>query len=102
MDDCVSGFISGVKSDETVGIYNIGSEDRCNVLEIAEIVKKEMGDELARIELTGGVDGGRGWRGDVKVMQLDMTKLRQTGWKPKYSSVEAVRLTSKSVIDHSK
>ena len=52
----------------------------------------------AKIKLTGGVDNGRGWKGDVKIMQLDMNEIKKTGWKPKYSSNEAVRLTIKSII----
>ena len=48
--------------------------------------------------MTGGVDGGRGWKGDVKMMHLDVSKLKLLGWKPKYSSAEAVRLTAKSLI----
>ena len=98
VDDCVTGFMYGVQTDETVAIYNIGSEDRTNVLAIAETVKKEMGLNSAEIKLTGGVDGGRGWKGDVKIMQLDMNRLKRTGWSPKYGSAEAVRLTAKSVI----
>jgi UDP-glucose 4-epimerase len=99
VDDCVTGFIYGVKTQETVNIYNIGSEDRINVLEIAETVKHEMGLDSAEIRLTGGVDGGRGWKGDVKIMQLDMNRLKETGWRPRYGSAEAVRLTAKSIID---
>ena len=99
IDDCVTGFMYGVKSDEPVAIYNIGSEDRTKVLAIAETVKNEMGLESAEIRLTGGVDGGRGWKGDVKIMQLDMNRLKSTGWSPKYGSAEAVRLTAKSVIE---
>jgi UDP-glucose 4-epimerase len=57
-----------------------------------------MGLNEARIRLTGGVDGGRGWKGDVKIMQLDMNELRSVGWTPKYGSAEAVRLTARSVI----
>jgi UDP-glucose 4-epimerase len=99
IDDCVSGFMYGVESDDTVAIYNIGSDDRTNVLAIAETVKQEMRLDSAEIRLTGGVDGGRGWKGDVKIMQLDMNKLKDTGWSPEYGSGEAVRLTAKSVID---
>ena len=98
VNDCIEGMIHGSETTkEKVEIYNIGSEDRITVMEIAEIVKKEMKMENAKIELTGGVDGGRGWKGDVKIMQLDMSKLKATGWTPKRSSAEAVRETARHI-----
>ena len=100
VDDCVEGLIAGTEgSKENVDILNIGSEDRVNVLNIAKIVTEEMELEDVEIRLTGGVDGGRGWKGDVKLMQLDMSQLRSYGWEPKYSSAEAVRLTARSIIE---
>jgi UDP-glucose 4-epimerase len=100
VDDCVQGMIAGTESTkESVDILNIGSEDRVNVLDIAKIVTEEMGLKDVEIRLTGGVDGGRGWKGDVKLMQLDMSLLRSYGWKPNYSSTEAVRLTARSIIE---
>jgi len=97
VSDCVEGFLRGAESDEQVAIYNMGSEDRVTVLEIAGIVKDAAGCPDAEIALTGGVDGGRGWKGDVKYMQLDMRKLRSTGWAPIHKSAEAVRLTAENV-----
>jgi UDP-glucose 4-epimerase len=98
VDDCVSGFMHGIMLGGVVDIFNIGSEDRTNVLAIAETVKEELGLSNAKIRLTGGVDGGRGWMGDVKIMQLDMNKLKQTGWKPLHSSADAVRQTARDII----
>ena len=100
VDDCVEGLIAGTeKTKEKVDTLNIGSEDRVNVMNIAKIVTEEMGLEDVEIRLTGGVDGGRGWKGDVKLMQLDMSRLRSYGWEPRYSSAEAVRLTARSIIN---
>ena len=93
VDDCVTGIMHG----EQVDIFNIGSEDRASVMYIARAVIDEM-ELTSEIRLTGGVDGGRGWKGDVKVMQLDMNRLRETGWEPKYGSEEAVRLTAQAII----
>ena len=101
IDDCVRGMMSGIDKGGVVDIFNIGSVDRTNVLEIAEIVKEEMGLSEAEISLTGGVDGGRGWKGDVKIMQLDMDLLKQTGWSPMYNSSEAVRQTARAMIKDS-
>lgn len=99
VSDCVDGMILGLKkSGKEVTIYNIGSSDQVSVMEIADIVKKEMGYPRARIRLTGGVDGGRGWRGDVKIMQLKTDKLRELGWTPRYNSAEAVRETVKNLM----
>ncbi len=98
IDDCISGLQKGIERGNQVDIYNIGSWDRTNVLEIAETVKDVMGLSEAKIRLTGGVDGGRGWKGDVKIMQLDMAELKSVGWTPKYGSAAAVRLTALSVI----
>jgi UDP-glucose 4-epimerase len=97
ISDCVTGIIEGLKSVETVEIFNLGSEDRVSVIRIAEIVAEEMGIEKMEISLTGGVDGGRGWKGDVKLMQLSVSKFREYGWGPQYGSEDAVRLTARAL-----
>ena len=99
IDDCVDGFLKGAESFEQVAVFNIGSMDRTSVLRIAEIVKEEAGRPDAEIRLTGGVDGGRGWKGDVKLMHLDTASLRRLGWAPRYSSEEAIRLTARAVSE---
>lgn len=99
VDDCVEALlIASEKSHEQVEIYNVGSEDTVNVATIARIVIEEMGLSDVEIKYTGGVDGGRGWRGDVKEMLLDISKIKRLGWKPKLNSAEAVRRTSKCII----
>jgi len=102
VEDCVEGIILGAeKSDERVEILNIGSRDRVNVLEIANIVIEEMGLSDVEIKLMGGVDGGRGWKGDVKFMQLDVSKLRSLDWEPKFNSAQAVRITARALTQDS-
>jgi UDP-glucose 4-epimerase len=73
-------------------IYNVGSKDKITVREIAKVVAREMGCPRIRCRFTGGVDGGRGWKGDVKNMQLSIDTLLGTGWKPRYSSEQSVKL----------
>ena len=95
VDDCVRGMVLGAeKASERVEVLNLGSDDRVSVMEIAGIVIEEMGAEGCEVCLTGGVDGGRGWAGDVKVMHLDSSRLRSLGWAPRMSGVEAVRVTA--------
>ena len=99
IDDCIDAMLLGARTKENpVAIYNIGSEDWINVKDIANIVVEEMGLKNVRFRFTGGVDGGRGWKGDVKYMHLDVSKIKALGWKPKYNSAEAVRLAARALI----
>jgi UDP-glucose 4-epimerase len=99
VDDCMEAMRVGLeKAEDQVEIYNIGSEDQIAVNTIANIVIEEMGLKDVRLRFTGGVDGGRGWIGDVKSMLLDISRLSSTGWNPKYSSEESVRLTVRKLL----
>jgi UDP-glucose 4-epimerase len=99
VSDCIEAMLLGLeKADSRVEVFNVGSEDQLNVKRIAEIVVEEMGLENVKFKLTGGVDGGRGWKGDVKNMLLEASKLKSLGWKPRYNSEESVRLAVKSLV----
>jgi UDP-glucose 4-epimerase len=82
------------ESPDKVAVYNVGSEDQITVKEIAKIVAAEMGHPRMQYMFTGGVDGGRGWKGDVKNMQLSIQKLLSTGYTPRYSTKHAVKLAA--------
>ena len=79
-------------------VYNVGSLDRVDVRRIAEIITEEMGLQNVAFGFTGGVDGGRGWMGDVKTMLLSVDKLLSLGWKSKLNSEEAVRLSCREFL----
>jgi len=98
IDDCVDAVLTAFECMRgRVEVLNVGSEDQVGVREIAEIVVEEMQLKGVGFRFTGGVDGGRGWVGDVKNMLLDVTKLKAKGWKPKYNSKEAVRQTTRRI-----
>ena len=97
IDDCVSAITSAAGISKGVSIYNVGSEDQIGVVQIADIISQEM--KLNPLyQFTGGVDGGRGWSGDVKNMFLDTGRIRSLGWKAKFGSVEAVRTTVRQML----
>ena len=86
------------ESSEKTAVYNVGSKDKIMVKEIAGIVAREMAHPKICLRFTGGVDGGRGWRGDVKNMQLSIEKLLRTGWEPRYLSRQAVKLAAHELL----
>lgn len=100
VDDCLDAFLLSLDDafwKKAVEIYNIGSEDQANVLRIAEIVAEAMRLHNVHIRMTQP-HGGRAWPGDVKKMQLDITKIKRHGWEPKRNSEQAVRLAAEQLI----
>ncbi|MGQ9640622.1 MAG: NAD-dependent epimerase/dehydratase family protein [Candidatus Bathycorpusculaceae bacterium] len=99
--DLVSAFFAVLPCLERTGgveAFNVGSLDWVDVKRIAEVVCEEMGLRDVAFRFTGGVDGGRGWRGDVKTMLLSTDKLVNLGWRPKLNSEEAVRLSCRELL----
>lgn len=95
VEDCIEAMLQVLKHMEAshYDVYNIGSEDWINVSEIADIVVESMGLRNVEKVFTGGVENGRGWVGDVKLMNLDISKIKASGWRPKHTSREAVKLS---------
>jgi UDP-glucose 4-epimerase len=99
ISDCIEAMLMGIeKSKNQVEIYNVGSEDQITTTQIAKIIIKQLGLKNVKLNYTGGVNGGRGWKGDVKNMLLDINKLKTLGWKPKLSSRGAVKRATTELI----
>lgn len=96
--DCVQAMRRCVEhSNEQVNVFNVGTEDAVDVTEIADIVAGQMGLRDVLYRYTGGVDG-RGWKGDVKVMQLSIEKIKRLGWSPQGGSAQAVEMAVKALL----
>ena len=99
ISDMTKGILQSMKKGENgVEIFNVGSEDGVEIINVAKIVCKNM--KLPNIEIftTGGIENGRGWKGDIKIAHLDISKLKNMGWQPKLSSLEAADVTSQEII----
>jgi len=88
MDDCINAMLIGAKNaKERVDIFNIGAEDWIRAEKIAKIVCEEM-KLNPKFRFTGGK---RGWKGDVPLMRLDISRIKKLGWKPECGCEEALR-----------
>lgn len=83
------------KSNDSFNLFNLGSDTSIRVNTIANIVIAGMNLRNVTLKRTGGYGG---WKGDVPVVRLHNSKLMKLGWKPKYSSKEAVTLTTQSLL----
>jgi UDP-glucose 4-epimerase len=99
IEDCISAILTGLHANnKRMEIFNVGSEDQVTVKEIADIICAKMGLKNVQYVFTGGVDEGRGWKGDVKVMLLSIERLKKLGWKPKLNSRQAVEKATEEIL----
>jgi hypothetical protein len=54
-----------------------------------------IGLSRVKFSYTGG---NRGWQGDIPQVRFDITKMKKLGWKPRYSSDEAVRQVARQIL----
>lgn len=94
IDDCISGIVSVLeKTDKNFETYNLGSNSQITVKEIIDMLLEMLNFSNTTKKFTGGVDGGRGWVGDVKNMFLDISKIKSIGWNSTLDSRGAIRKT---------
>lgn len=94
--DLVEGILFVCENTkERYNVYNLGSESRTKVYEIAQMVIEEMQLD-AKIEYTGG---DRGWIGDVPEFRYDLSKIHALGWKANHNSNDSVRLAIQKILE---
>lgn len=87
--DLVDAIMKFKDSTESgVRLYNVGVEGESSVTKIADIICEEMQLSDVEYQYTGG-EGG--WKGDVPRFKYCTDKINKAGWKPSYTSDEAVR-----------
>jgi UDP-glucose 4-epimerase len=97
VEDCVEGMLFGFgNSNERVNFFNLGCESTTNVSSIAKMVVEEMGLANVKFKYAGG---DRGWPGDIPQVRFDIKKMEGLGFKPQYSSDQAVRRAIKFMIE---
>lgn len=88
-------FLTIQKTNKQINVMNIASDSFISVNEIADMVIKAMKLENVIISHTLG---SVGWPGDVSVIRLNNMKLKELGWKEKYSSKKAVSQTINDLL----
>lgn len=97
--DCVQGMAKAVELTEQNQIFNMGTREKTQVKDIAKMVISAMNLDHIEFTLNDKFENGRGWPGDVKIMQLDCNKLESLGWILKYTSNEAIKQTIKEMLE---
>jgi len=87
VQDCIDAMLTAIeRSTDTVNIFNLGTDEYCEVNESIGWITAHLGLDPVRT-YTGGE---RGWIGDSPFIFLDTTRIRSLGWQPKLSIREGV------------
>lgn len=87
VQDCIDAMLEVIdKVDDKVNIYNLGTDEYCEVDDSAAWIAEMLGANPS-FSYSGG---DRGWVGDNPFIYLDTARVRSLGWTPKYSIKEGV------------
>jgi UDP-glucose 4-epimerase len=96
--DGVRGIMLGIeKAAAQKNIFNLGHDYFIPVIEVVQVILRELQLEAVPLEFAGGK---RGWLGDSPLVQLDTARLKALGWKPETSIEEGIRRTVRYLRDH--
>ena len=99
ISDAIEGIFHIINNrNEKIEIFNIGSEDSIEIMDVAKIVCKNMNLENIMIQTKENEKDGIGWKGDIKKAHLDIKKLKSLGWNVNLSSINSADLTSQEII----
>jgi UDP-glucose 4-epimerase len=88
ISDCIDGMMTGFsRSSGRVNRFNLATETNLTPVDVANLVVKEMGLSHVQFEFSGGRSG---WIGDNPIVNLDTSRLRALGWRPRVASEEAI------------
>jgi UDP-glucose 4-epimerase len=85
--DCIEAIIVAIeKSNDKVNILNLGTDEYCEVNDSIGWISEHL--KLKPVLSYTGTE--RGWIGDNPFIFLDTKKVRNLGWKPKYTIKEGI------------
>ena len=100
--ECIAGMLHVVENtSSSVNIYNLSTQSSTKVIEIAHKVINVMGIDQSECQFifTGS---SRGWKGDIPLSSLDISKISSLGWSTKLSSNDAVEKACCEILDQMK
>lgn len=87
VQDCIDAMLMAIdKCDSKVGIFNLGTDEYCEVNESIKWICEELGVD-PELQYSGG---DRGWVGDNPFIFLDCSAIRSLGWRPKLTIRQGV------------
>lgn len=100
VEECIDGMAwafrnISMEGDKPCDIFNLGTTTISKVLDIAAMIKEEMGLPGAEIRIEGTK---RAWPGDQPRVHITVERMRKLGWEARHTSDEAVRIAARRLL----
>jgi UDP-glucose 4-epimerase len=100
VEECIDGMAYlfrnvRMSDDRPCDLFNLGTDSVTRVVDIARIVKEEMGLTATRIRIEGTK---RAWPGDQPKVHITVDRMRQLGWTARLTSDQAVRIAVRRML----
>jgi UDP-glucose 4-epimerase len=100
VEECIDGMAYlyrnvRMSEDRPCDLFNLGTDSVTRVVDIAQIVKEEMGLTDTRIRIEGTK---RAWPGDQPKVHITVDRMRQLGWTARLTSDQAVRIAIRRML----
>lgn len=95
VSDCIDGMLGVVdqrtaeNAEHRYQVYNLGFPEYIQVKQSVKWICEHLGLEPT-LDYTGGE---RGWVGDNPFVFLDVSKMQETGWTPKFTIQQSIQAT---------
>ena len=97
IDDCINAIYKSMNYfNDKINIINLGTNNSLTVKESIKIICDNLKCK-PKLFFKGG---RRGWVGDSPLIFLDIKKLRKSGWKPKFTIKQSIKITTKYLLDN--
>ena len=101
VEECIEGMAFAFRNipmdeEKPCDIFNLGADTISKVIDIAEIIKEEMGYSDAILEIEGKKQA---WPGDQPKVHISVEKINQYGWSTNLDSDKAVRVAVKRMLE---
>lgn len=97
IDDCISAIYKSMNFfNDKINIINLGTNEYLTIKESIKIISNSLRCKPKLI-----YEGGkRGWIGDNPFILLDIKKIKKTGWSPKYTIQDSVKITTRYLLEN--
>jgi UDP-glucose 4-epimerase len=100
VEECIDGMAYAFRhipmtEDKPCDIFNLGTDSITRVVDIAAIIREEMGLPGARIRIEGT---RRAWPGDQPKVHITVDRMRELGWTARLTSDQAVRIAVRRML----